>query len=154
MVWYNCSPRDSQESFPTPQFKSINSLVFSFLYSPTLTSTHEYWKNHSFDYILTFVDKVMSLLFNMLSIFLIAFLLRSKHLLIVWLRSSSAVILQPKKIKPVTVSIVSPSIFHEVMGLDAMIFIFEYCFKPTFSLSSFTFIKRLFSSCMYSSLYV
>ena len=63
--------------------KSINSLAFSFLYSPTLTSTHEYWKNHSFDYILTFVDKVMSLLFNMLSIFLIAFLLRSKHLLIV-----------------------------------------------------------------------
>ena len=98
--------------------------MFSFLYSPTLTSTHEYWKNHSFDYILTFVDKVMSLLFNMLSIFLIGFLLRSKHLLIVWLRSSSAVILDPKKIKSVTVSMVSPSIDYEVMGPDAMIFVF------------------------------
>ena len=72
----------------------------------------------------TFVGKVMSLLFNMLSRFVIAFLPRSKHLLISWLRSPSAVILEPKKIKSVTVSIVSPSIHHEVMGLDAMIFIF------------------------------
>ena len=49
LVWSPCSPRDSQESSPTPQFKSINSSVLSFLYSPTLTSTHDYWKNHSFD---------------------------------------------------------------------------------------------------------
>ena len=47
LVGSPCSPRDSQESFPTPQFKSINSLVLSFLYSPTLTSIHDYWKNHS-----------------------------------------------------------------------------------------------------------
>ena len=47
--WISLSPRDSQESSPTPQFKSINSLVLSFLYSPTLTSIHDYWKNHSFD---------------------------------------------------------------------------------------------------------
>ena len=47
--WSPCSPRDSQESFPIPQFKSINSSAFSFLYSPTLTSIHDYWKNHSFD---------------------------------------------------------------------------------------------------------
>ena len=72
----------------------------------------------------TFVDKVMSLLFNMLSRFVIAFLPRSKRLLISWLQSSSAVILEPKKIKSVTVSIVSPSIFHEVMGLDAMMLVF------------------------------
>ena len=72
----------------------------------------------------TFVDKVMPLLFNMLSKLVIAFLPRSKHLLISWLQSPSAVILEPKKIKSVTVSIVSPSIYHEVMGLDAMIFIF------------------------------
>ena len=71
----------------------------------------------------TFVDKVMSLLFNMLSRLFIAFLPRSKHLLISWLHSPSAVILEPKKIKPVTVSIVSPSICHEVMGPNAMIFI-------------------------------
>ena len=95
----------------------------------------------------TFVGKVMSLLFNTLSRFVITFLPRSKHLLISWLHSPSAVILEPKKIKPITVSIVSPSISHEVMGPDAMIFIFwMLSFKPTFSLSSFTFIKRLFSS--------
>ena len=67
----------------------------------------------------TFVGKVMSLLFNMPSRFFIAFLPRSKCLLISWLQSPSAVILEPKKIKSVTVSIVSPCIYHEVMGLDA-----------------------------------
>ena len=72
--------------------------------------------------ILTFVSKVMSLLFNMLSRFVIAFIPRSKHLLISWLQSPSAVILEPKKIKSVTVSIVSPSVCHEVMGPDAMTF--------------------------------
>ena len=72
----------------------------------------------------TFVSKVMSLLFNMLSRLVIAFLSRSKHLLISRLQSSSAVILEPKKIKSVTVSIVSLSISHEVMGPDAMIFVF------------------------------
>ena len=72
----------------------------------------------------TFVSKVMSLLFNMLSRLVIAFLPRSKHLLISWLQSPSAVILEPKKIKPVTVSIVSPSVCHEVMGPDAMILVF------------------------------
>ena len=71
-----------------------------------------------------FVGKVMSLLFNMLSRLVIAFLPRSKHLLISWLQSSSAVILEPKKIKSFTVSIVSPSICHEVTGLDVMIFVF------------------------------
>ena len=65
-----------------------------------------------------FVGKVMSLLFNMLSSFVIAFLPRSKHLLISWLQSPPAVILEPKKINFVTVSIVSPSIHHEVMGPD------------------------------------
>ena len=72
----------------------------------------------------TFVGKVMSLLFNMVSQLVIAFLPRSKHLLISWLQSSSAVILEPPKIKSVTVSIVSPSICHEVMGPDAMILVF------------------------------
>ena len=72
----------------------------------------------------TFVSKVISLLFNMISRFVIASLPRSKHLLISWLQSPSAVILEPKKIKSVIVSIVSPSIYHEVMGPDAMIFVF------------------------------
>ena len=73
---------------------------------------------------LTFVGKVMSLLFNMLSRLVITFLPRGKHLLISWLQSPSVVILEPKKIKSDTVSTVSPSISHEVMGPDAMIFIF------------------------------
>ena len=72
----------------------------------------------------TFVGKVMTLLFNALSRLVIAFLLRSKHLLISWLQSPSAVILEPKKIMSVTVSIVSLSICHQVMGLDAMILVF------------------------------
>ena len=72
----------------------------------------------------TLVGKVISLLFNMLSKLVITFFLRSKRLLISWLQSPSAVILEPKKIKSDTVSIVSLSIFHEVMGLDAMIFVF------------------------------
>ena len=71
-----------------------------------------------------FVGKVMNLLFNMLSRLVIAFLPRSKRLLTSWLQSPSAVILEPKKIKSLTVSIVSPSICHEVIGPDAMIFVF------------------------------
>ena len=94
-----------------------------------------------------FVGKVMSMLFNMLSRLVITFLSWSKHLLISWLQSPSAVISEPRKIKSATVSTVSPSICHEVMGPDAMILVFEMLsLKPTFSLSSFTFIKRLFSS--------
>ena len=93
------------------------------------------------------VGKVVSLLFNMLSSFVIAFLPGSKHLLISWLQSPSAVILKPKKIKSVTVSVVSPSICHEVMGPDAMILVFwMLSFQPAFSLSFFNCIKRLFSS--------
>ena len=72
----------------------------------------------------TFVGKGMSLLLNMLSSLVITFLPRSKHLLISWLQSPSAVILEPPKIKSLTVSIVSPSICDEVMGLDAMILVF------------------------------
>ena len=75
-------------------------------------------------FFLTFVGKVMSLLFNMLSRLVIAFLPRSKHLLISWLQSPSEVILEAKKMKSLTVSIVSPSICQEVMGRDAMIFVF------------------------------
>ena len=95
----------------------------------------------------TFVGKVMSLLFDMLSRLVIGFHPRSKRLLISWLQSPSAVILEPPKIKSATVSTVSPSICHEVMGADAIIFIFWLLsFRPAFTLSSFTFIKRLFSS--------
>ena len=85
-----------------------------------------------------FVSKVISLLFNTLSRFVISFLPRSKHLLISWLQSPSAVILEPKIIKSATVSTVSPSICHEVMGPDAMILVFwMLSFKPVFSISSY-----------------
>ena len=93
----------------------------------------------------TFAGKVMSLLFNMLSRRIIAFLPRSKHLLTSWLQSPSAMILETQKIKSLTVSIVFRSICQEVMGPNAMILLFwMLIFKPTFSLSSFTFIKRFF----------
>ena len=87
--------QDSQEYFPAPQFE-INSSMISLLYGLILTSVCDYWKNHSFFYG-PFVCKVMSLLFNMLSRFVIAFLPRSKLLLISWLQSPSAATLEVKK---------------------------------------------------------
>ena len=91
-----CSPRDSQESSPTPQFKRINSSVLSFLYSPTLTSIHDHWKNQSFDYTDLWGQKE-SLVFNILSMFVITFLPMSKCLLISWLQALSIVIWEPPK---------------------------------------------------------
>ena len=103
----------------------------------------------------TFAGKAMSLLFNMLSRLVITFLPRSKRLLISLLQSPSVVILEPQKIKSDTVSTVSSSISHEVMRPDAMILVFwMLSFKPTFSLSSFTFIKRFFSSSLLSAIRV
>ena len=91
----------------------------------------------------------------MLSRLVIAFLPRSKHLLISWLQSPSAMILEPQKRQSVTISIVSPFICHEVMGSDATIFIFGMLsFKPAFSHSSFTFMKRLFNSSFLSAIRV
>ena len=122
--WFDLAVQGTvKESSPAPQFENINSLALSLLYGPTLASIHDYWKNHSFDYT-DFGGKVMSLPFNMLSRFVISFLPRRKRHLISWQRSLSTVILEPKKIKSFTVSTVSPPIRHEVMGLDAMIFVF------------------------------
>ena len=109
------------------QHHSINSSALSFLHIPTLTSIHDTGKTIALTR-WTFVGKVMSLFFNMLPSLVIAFLPRSKHLLISWLQSPSAVIVEPRKIKSDTVSTVSPSICHEVMGPDAMIFVFLYFF--------------------------
>ena len=106
----------------------------------------------------TFASKVMFLLFNMLSTFVIAFLPRSKHLLIslkVATVAAVTVILEPKNIKSVNVSIVSPSICHEVMGPYVMILVFwMLSFTPAFSLSSFTFIKRFSNSSSLSAIRV
>ena len=103
----------------------------------------------------TYFGKIMSLLFNMLSRLVIGFLPRSKHLLISCLQSPSAVILEHKKRKSVTISIVSPFTCHEVMGPNAMILVFlMLSFKSAFSLPSFIYFKRLFSSPSLSALMV
>ena len=99
LVGSPCSPRDSQEFAPTPEFKSINSSALSFLYSPTLTPYTTTEKTIVLTR-RTFVVKVISLLFNMLSRLVMTFLPRSKHLLISWLQSPSAVVLEPPKIRP------------------------------------------------------
>jgi len=138
-------PRDSQESSPTPQFKSINSSALSFLYSPTLTSIHDHWKNKTLTR-QTFVGKVMSLYLNTLSGLVTAFLPRSKCLNLMATITICSDFRAPQN-KASHCFHVSPSICHEVMGPDALILVFRILsFKPTFSLSSFTFIKRLFSS--------
>ena len=95
----------------------------AFFYSPTLTSILDCWKNQALTR-QNFVGKVMSLLFNMLSRLVITYLLRSKCFIISWLRSPSALILEPPAKKTVTVFTVSQSICHEVMGPDAMILVF------------------------------
>ena len=134
LIWSHCSPRDSQESSPAPQFKSS---ALSLLYGLALMSVCDYRKTIALT-IQTFVSKEMCLLFNTLSRFLMAFLPRSKCLLISWVQSPSSQILEHKKIKSATVSIVSPSICHEVMEPSAMILVFwMWSFKPAFSLSSF-----------------
>ena len=139
--------------FSSTTIQKHHSLALSPLYGPTLTWYMTTGKTLALT-IWTFVGKVMSLLFNMLSRFVIAFLPRSKCLLISWLQSPSAVILEPEKRKSVTASIFFPSICHEVMrSYDVICFYFIFLilsFKPVFSLSSFTLIRGLFSS---SSLY-
>ena len=137
--WISLQSKGLSRAFSSTTVQSINSSVLSFLYSSTLNPYMTTGKTVALTR-WTFVGKVISLLFNMLSWLFITFLPRSKHLLISWLQSPSAVILEPKKIKCLTVSTVTPSICHEVMGLDAMILVFwMLSFKPTFSLSSFHF---------------
>ena len=115
LVGSPCSPRDSQESSPTPQFKSIILQRSAFF---TVQLSHPYMTTGKTTGLTrrTFVNKVMSLLLNMLSRLVITFVPRSKRLLISWLQSPSAVILEPQKIKSDTVSTVSPSIAHEVIS--------------------------------------
>ena len=126
-----CCPRDSQESSPTLQFKRCS----AFFYSPTLTFIHTTGKTIALTR-QTFASNVISQLFNMLSRLVITFLQKSKRLLISWLQSPSAVILEAKKIKSITLSIVFLSICHEVMGLDVIMFVsLMLSFKPNFSLS-------------------
>ena len=139
LVWSPCCSTDSLEC--STMIRKHQFFGVQPFYGSTLTSIHDYWKNHSFDYIV----KVMSLVFNMLSRFVTVFLPRSKHLLILWLQSPSTVILEPKKIKFVTVSIVCPSICHEVMGLDAMILKHSWVLSQLFHSPLSPSSKRLFN---------
>ena len=122
MVLSPCSPRDSQESSRIPQFKGINLPCSAFF---IVQLSHPYMTTGNTKALTRqiFVGKVMSLIVNILSRLVITFIPKSKPLSISWLQSLSAVILEHKKIKSLTVSIVSPSICHEVMGLGAMILV-------------------------------
>ena len=113
--WISLQSKGPQESSPTPQFKSINSSVLSILYSPT---SHPYMTIGKSIALTrrTFVGKIMSLLFNMLSILFITFLPRRKRLLISWLQSPSAVILEPPKITYVAGFHYFSMFRHDVMG--------------------------------------
>ena len=117
--WISLQFKGLSRVFSNTTAQRINSSALSFLYSPTLNPYMTTGKTIALTR-WTLVGKVMPLLFNMLSRLVIASLPRSKDLLISWLQSPSAVILEPKKIKPVTVSIVSPPICHELMGLGGL----------------------------------
>ena len=122
-----CSLEGRRQWQPTPVFLPGKSHGWRSLvgYSPWGSKESDTTKQLHFHFMRqTFVSKVMSLIFNMLSRLVITFLPRNKCLLISWLQSQSAVILELKKIKSVTGSIVSPSICHEVMEPDAMILVF------------------------------
>ena len=121
--WISLQSKGLSRVFSTPQFKSINSSVLSFLYSQTLKSIHDYWKTIALTR-WTFVGKVMSLLFNMLSRLVITFLPRSKRLLILWLQSPSAVILKTKKNKVSHCFHCFPIYFPWSDGTNAMILVF------------------------------
>ena len=148
-------PMNIQDSFPLglTGLISFQSKGCPRVFSNTTVQTHQFLRGSAFFTVQllhphvttgktiastrwTFVGKVMSLPLNMLSRLVIVFFPSSTSPLTSWLQSSSAVILEPPKIKSVIVSIVSPSICHEVMGLDAMILVFwMLSFKPTLSLS-------------------
>ena len=127
----------------------INSFALSLFYCSNLTSVRDFWKNHNFDCMDLSQQSNVSA-FSTLSRFGIAFLPRSKCLWISWLQSLSTVTLEPKKINSVTVFIVSPSIWHEVMGPDAMFVFWMLNFKPAFSLA-FTFLRWLLNSSLLSA---
>ena len=141
------------ESSPASQFKSINSLVLSLLYGPTLTSIHDYWKNYSFDYMYFCWQNDVSA-FNTLSRFVIAFLRKSKSLnFMATVTIQSSFVAQENKTSHCFHFF--PFIYHEVLGPDAMTFVYwMLSFKPAFSLSSFTLIKRLFGSSLHYAIRV
>ena len=137
--WFDLlAVQEFSSMFSSTIIQRINSLALSLLYGPNLTSVYDYWKNHNLDYT-DLCQQRAALLFNILSRFVIAFLPRSNSLLISWLYSPSTVILEPKKIKTVSVSTFSPCICHEVMGPDATISVFWMLSFKFFSMHAFPF---------------
>ena len=149
LAWSPCHLRDSQESSSASQFGGITFSALDLLYGPALTSVHNNWENHNLT-IQTSVLKVMSLLFNMMSSFVIAFLPRTKCLLISWLQSPSAVILEPPKIIshcfycfPIYLpwsdrtryhnlsflNAVLSQLFHSPLSLSSRVSFFAFCHK-------------------------
>ena len=154
LFWSPYSPRDCQESLQHHTLKASSFWCSAFL---MVQLSHPYMTTRKTITLIigTFVSKVMPLLFNMLSRFVIAFLPRSNHLLISKLQAPSAVILECKKIKSVMASTFSPFVCQEVMGPGAKILVFwMLTFKSSFSLSSFTLIKKFFSSSSLSAIRV
>ena len=135
-----------KESSLAAQFEGINSSVLCLLHGPALTTKRDHWEGHSLDY-MYHCQQSNVCFFNTLSRFVRAFLSRSNSLLIPWLQSPSTVILEPKKRKSVITSTFTPSTCHEVMRLDATTLVYLiFSLRMALSLSSFTLIKRLFSS--------
>ena len=124
LICSSCHLRDSQETSPTPYFKSINSSALSLLYGPTLTPIYDYWKKKKKTHNFGYMEAKWCLCFLMCCLGLSSFLSRNRCLLISWLQSPSTVILEPKNIKSVTASTFSPSTCHDMMGPDAMILVF------------------------------
>ena len=151
LVWSFCCSRDSQEFFPAPPFESINCSALSLLYGPSLTSVHDNWK-YSFDYTdLSLQSGVSALQYAIWVCH--SFSSKEQASFNFMAAVTITMILDPEKTKSVTVSIASLSICHEVMRPDAVILVFwMLSFKPAFSLSSFTFIKRVFSSFLFSAI--
>ena len=131
--------------------QSFNTQPF---YCSGFTFIHDYWKTHKFENLDLCKQSTVSA-FKYSPRFVIVIFPRSKNLLISYLQSQFAVLLEPEKMKSLTVCIVSPSICNDMLGPDAMIFIFKILnFKPVFSLSSFTFIRRIFSCSSLSAIRV
>ena len=127
--------------------------MLSFLHGPTLPSVHNYWIKTIPLTIWTFVSKVVALLFNTLTSFVIAFFCQEASIFLSsWLQSLSTVILEPKKIKSVTVSNFPPSLCHEVRDRMPRSWFLNFEFKANFSLPSFTLIKKLLRSSSLSAI--
>ena len=157
LVWSPCFPRDFQESSPVPQFESVSSSALCFLHCPALTFVHDYWKDYSLDYVdISLVSKVMSLLFNTLSRFVIAFLPTTNGLLISWLQSPSTVIMEIVKYNleyGIVVVLLNPMGILNILSWKPKVFPKHPCDSKWYKLVSDRFCYLLFENFIYRRLY-